>query len=366
MKSFLASLIILLSTLCNAQSHQETFEDFWTKMDQNYAFFQLKEIDWQQVYQNNIDHLDNLTDEEFFQLLVKILEPFEDAHIKLSGTGAKKLTFSGTRPTNFSNQFGTDSLFRFYDQTVKNYLEANGFSNWSHKGPLLSESKAIYDHHVFEYSQTEKTGYIKICWFFYDYHRLGLTTLLSDRKHFLSSFEDILEEMNQTDQIILDLRNNIGGVSGYPERLAGFFTTKKQVGEYTQTRKKSDHERFSDLKPTYIQPQNFNYPGSVYLLTNSETVSASEEFVMMMNILPNVTLIGNNTQGAFSDVKEVKLKNGWRLSLSNMRFVDLNKVNHEGEGIAPDVSIFNQLEQMKQGNDEVLAKTFELIKQKNN
>ena len=68
MKSFLASLIILLSTLCNAQSHQETFEDFWTKMDQNYAFFQLKEIDWQQVYQNNIDHLDNLTDEEFFQL----------------------------------------------------------------------------------------------------------------------------------------------------------------------------------------------------------------------------------------------------------------------------------------------------------
>ena len=87
---------------------------------------------------------------------------------------------------------------------------------------------------------------------------------------------------------------------------------------------------------------------------------------MMMNILPNVTLIGNNTQGAFSDVKEVKLKNGWRLSLSNMRFVDLNKVNHEGEGIAPDVSIFNQLEQMKQGNDEVLAKTFELIKQKNN
>lgn len=57
---------------------------------------------------------------------------------------------------------------------------------------------------------------------------------------------------------------------------------------------------------------------------------------MMLRVLPQVTVIGQNTQGAHSDVLTRTLPNGWTLGLSNevLRLAD-GRV-YEGVGIPPD------------------------------
>jgi carboxyl-terminal processing protease len=51
----------------------------------------------------------------------------------------------------------------------------------------------------------------------------------------------------------------------------------------------------------------------VVLITNDRTVSAADVFALMMSELPNVTIIGEPTNGSYSDIYSKKLPNGWRI-----------------------------------------------------
>ena len=68
-------------------------------------------------------------------------------------------------------------------------------------------------------------------------------------------------------------------------------------------------------------------------------MSAAETFTQaLMNRVPPVVRVGENTQGVFSDVLGRRLPNGWRFGLPNERFVT-NGRSYDGPGIAPDVNV---------------------------
>lgn len=53
----------------------------------------------------------------------------------------------------------------------------------------------------------------------------------------------------------------------------------------------------------------------------------------------NITRIGSNTEGIFSDILEKKLPNDWTLNLSNEIYQDINGTCYESIGVPPDKKI---------------------------
>jgi C-terminal processing protease CtpA/Prc len=82
---------------------------------------------------------------------------------------------------------------------------------------------------------------------------------------------------------------------------------------------------------------------------------------MMMDVLPNVTIVGDTTMGIFSDTHVEKLPNGWEYRLSMMKTTNHDGVWLEGKGIDPDVFVKNTDEDIKQGVDRVLEKAIDLV-----
>ena len=65
-------------------------------------------------------------------------------------------------------------------------------------------------------------------------------------------------------------------------------------------------------QPFHVEPsKRARYVGPVYLLTSDVTLSAAEVFALYMRALPNVVHVGGTTRGAFSDMIEKPLPNGW-------------------------------------------------------
>ncbi len=73
------------------------------------------------------------------------------------------------------------------------------------------------------------------------------------------------------------------------------------------------------------------------LLISEETGSAAEIFAMYMRVMPQVSLIGEATQGALSDVLVKGLPNHWLFTLSNEEYVAADGNGYEGTGIPADI-----------------------------
>src|SRR6185312_943777 len=77
------------------------------------------------------------------------------------------------------------------------------------------------------------------------------------------------------------------------------------------------------------------YVGPVYLLTSDVTLSAAEVFGLYMRALPNVVQVGETTRGAFSDMIEKPLPNGWLLDISAEVYRDPDGRSYEAHGLPP-------------------------------
>ena len=93
---------------------------------------------------------------------------------------------------------------------------------------------------------------------------------------------------------------------------------------------------FTENKPFFVGPQgNFQFTDDIVLLTSPYSVSAAELFALCLKDLPNVTVVGENTSGAFSTILEHVLPNGAEIGLSNEVYTDAQGVSFEVVGIGP-------------------------------
>ena len=97
------------------------------------------------------------------------------------------------------------------------------------------------------------------------------------------------------------------------------------------------------------------------VLTNDASYSAADVFAMLMADLPQATLVGDHTNGIFSDMLEKKLSNGWKFSLSHQRYYSSGKVCYEGKGVPVDVEVRNSRGDLKKGADPVVTRALELL-----
>ena len=97
------------------------------------------------------------------------------------------------------------------------------------------------------------------------------------------------------------------------------------------------------------------------VLTDRYTISAVERSVMAFKTLPNVTLVGDTTNGAHGTMIGRELANGWYYSLVPQKVELFNGNSYEGIGLAPDIFVKNMPDEILLGTDRVLETAIEAL-----
>lgn len=162
-----------------------------------------------------------------------------------------------------------------------------------------------------------------------------------DNEDELAVLEDALDsvfnDLRDTQALIVDVRRNGGGKDFLSLAIASRFAANETLAYRKQARLGSARTPLVDV---FLNPRgDFQYLAPVYLLTSSQTASAAEVFTLAMRELPQVTVLGESTQGGLSDQLDKQLSNGWPASVANEYYLTAEGESFELSGIPADLAV---------------------------
>lgn len=347
---FAFNLTVQSQTTKKVSQPEKDFETFWTTFKNNYAFFQLKAVNWDNSYTTYRSLVTKKTSQkELVAILGKMVEPLKDGHITISK--GEEILYKVKKPSYFKQEFkGIEPAFW---QTVYETLEHNNFSAVKGIGPIFK------DEHLYYVSQSSNVGYIRITRCFANPESIfDDTKEIADTKLMLTLFDSIITSLASTKSIIIDLRANGGGHGGI--ELASRFTNDKILTHYKAIRTKGNYESFTKLEPIYLTPNNgTRYVKPIIILTNDKTASSAEDFTISLYQLPSVTTIGTNTSGMLSDMFGGNLSNNISFTLSNQRYYSTDNKLLEDLGVPVKIEVKNTKQDIENKIDPVIIKAIE-------
>ncbi len=307
------------------KSLENVFEVCWKEVDLQYSYFSYKNIDWDYIYDKYKPKVHpGIYEYQLFSILSNMLNELEDGHVNLyiknANSGLSKAWFERYP----SNQIEFSKL-------INNYLDGyNNINSVIGYGLINGEF-----------------GYINIKSFHGD-----------STDYFI--IDEIINDLNETTGIIIDVRSNGGGYSKYGDTIASRFADSKRLAYKYRFRDGPDHDDFTPWYDSYIAPADADiYQKPVIILTNRRCYSATELFILKMRILPNVTIIGDVSGGLVGSPIFRELPNGWTLRLSNSQVVTPEMEYIEEVGLLPDIGVyipFNETE-----IDYLIEKAIEIL-----
>jgi CubicO group peptidase (beta-lactamase class C family) len=324
------------------------FEFIWHTMNDYYAFFELRDIEWQSVYDEYRPQITSSTTKlEFFEMMDDIFSEFGDGHLSLSD--GENLDASGTALNGFTlevlrsgivdaeDDFGEawHTLKAYNDQVLFSLLQGNQLQ--SYQG-----SDAIRWGKL-----SDKVGYIRID----RVQNINFKGEQEDPDNFLEQLSLIgqdlvdtdtimqaaLADIDDSDALIIDLRFNGGGYDNVSLKIASYFS---HIAQPIGTKKTHNHNfEGDDYQLNLVKSPIDAYSKPVYVITGRSTGSGGEVLSMALKALPQVMLIGEATNGSVSDMLEHTLPNGWKLSLSHEVYTDIEGTKLESIGVTPDVEM---------------------------
>jgi carboxyl-terminal processing protease len=163
---------------------------------------------------------------------------------------------------------------------------------------------------------------------------LNLLSMGGDEDAMHAALDQAFVAFKGTRAVIVDITNNRGGYDSLGQQIAGRFADRRRLA-YTKVAFGAEGV---DPQPFHVEPsKRSRYLGQVYLLTSDVTLSAAEVFALYMRALPNVIQIGGTTRGAFSDMIEKPLPNGWTLNMSAEVYRDPSGESYEVRGLPPHI-----------------------------
>lgn len=308
------------------------FEVLWNTFEENYAFFHNHNVDWQaayKVYRPQVNK--DTTDDELFEIFRQMLAPLQDYHVSVDA-GEKEISHSGYKLR--------DRAEEVWDLIRSKYLKGN-YNTRLHQ---LSYGKL-----------DDKTGYIRI-------RRMSGFTMSRDsdadtQTLLEKALDEILDSFQGVTKVVLDVRFNPGGSDPPARYLAERFTDRKRLAYSKCVRDGGYTDLTTPKVEFFVEPKGRSqFTKKVVVLTNGACGSACEIFMECVQALPHVTIVGENSEGAFSDNLMKTLPNGWRISLSNEVYYNHKGICLEGPGVPPDVRVPLTLQDLKEGRDLALEK----------
>ena len=307
-------------------SPQENFDYLWNQADQKYSYFELKNIDWDEIYTEYSSMIyPSMSGDSLFKVLGEMLTELRDDHTNLI--------------SNFNiSFFGTNNLSQDnFDWRIitENYLPTDYYIS----GPFA---------HDFINATNREIAYVRFSSF---------TGSIEG-----SNIGFILARYKDTKGLILDLRENGGGAVTDVFSLLSRFVNTKTLLFYSQTKNGPNHNDFSEPEPTYVEPSSgTRYSKPVMVLVDRGTFSAGSFTALATKALPNMVLIGDTTGGGLGLPNGGQLPNGWRYRFSVSQALDLNMNNEFENGVPPDIPFF--IDWNNRTRDEVIDRAiFEILR----
>jgi hypothetical protein len=327
---FLASCDKMLLPDETPNNPVSNFDDLWNAYDQMYGGFIVKNIDWDSVYTVYRPQInENSSDEDLYLVLTQMLDILYDNHVYLM-------------PANCN-------LGMYQSGILGDLKTCNDFSVSAVKDNYLSDEKVLEDA-IFYGKLSDDIGYIYI------------GSMGKSEKYYINAMDEIINSLSDTKAIVVDIRSNEGGMDQNSVFIAGYFANQEKVAFSFKLRNGPEHDDFTPSANYYVKPEGSSqYLKPVILLTNRFSVSAAETFTFAMSELENVTIVGDTTSGAFSDVISRELPNGWIYGVSVGDWRNANGVSYEGIGFPPDVIVKNDSADVAAGIDKALEKAIEII-----
>lgn len=298
----------------------ENFDYLWNECNEKYAYFELKNIDWDQIKADYSKLLyEGMTEDSLFKVIGSMLTELKDDHTNLI--------------SNFNiSTFGV------------NYLGQDNFDFRVIADHYLNRDYYISGPFRHSFIENDSIAYVRFSSF--------TGTIDSTNLDF------ILERYKNTQGLILDLRENGGGAVSDVFSLLSRFVESKTLVNYSRIKSGPGHNDFSTVEPVYVSPyEGIRYAGKVAVLTDRGTYSAGSFTSLATKALPNMVLIGDTTGGGLGLPNGGQLPNGWTYRFSITQALTLDKKPDFENGVPPDITtLFDWSDLTK---DEVLDRAIQ-------
>ena len=163
---------------------------------------------------------------------------------------------------------------------------------------------------------------------------IGYIRLISFQERTGRDLEGALEELQEKQMrgLILDLRNNPGGLLSQAVQVADLFLEKGKLIVYTEGRAKNQSLRFVD---EHNNPPNF----PMVVLVNKGSASASEIVAGALQDHQRAVLLGTPTFGKGTVQTVIPLNDGSGLRLTTAKYFTPNRRAIDGAGLTPDIVV---------------------------
>lgn len=305
-------LVVFFLTSCESLVFQEeasskdpfkNFDYMWNECNEKYSYFELKNIDWNQVKRKYRPLLyKEMKEDSLFKVMAAMLRELKDDHTNL--IASFNLSFFGVHregPDNFDWRIIQD-----------NYLPRNYYVSGPFRHDFLKNTK-------------QQIGYIRFSSF-----TGGISS---------SNLDFALARYAKTKGIILDLRENGGGAVRDVFSLLSRFIDKKTLLFYSRIKSGVGHNDFSAPEAAYLEPvkSGVRYLRKVIMLVDRGTYSAGSFTSLGTKAIPNMILMGDTTGGGLGLPNGGQLPNGWTYRFSITQSLDLNKNPAYENGVPPDI-----------------------------
>ncbi len=300
----IVSLIAVVLTACvkddisiEGGSASENFDLLWQIVKDDYCYLKYKQIRWDSIgniYRAKLNN--NMSDEELFDVCANMLNELKDGHV------------------NLYSEFNTSRYWKWFLDYPQNFNSTIVERNYlGHNYIIANGLKA---------QKIRDVGYLRCADFMNPFN--------------FSNIDAAVNQLGEIKGLIIDVRDNAGGLISMAKLLASAFCKEKTIYGYRRY-KEGKNDNYSEYFAQYLEPRpNIVFGGNIVVLTNRLSYSATNEFACAMKSLENVTLIGDKTGGGGGIPFSSELYNGWKIRLSRNPFYDRDK-RHIEFGIDPDI-----------------------------
>ena len=363
----LFGFLFSLNTIWSQTKYQKDFNEFWTDIDQKYAYLNEQQINWQKVkeiYSPKVAEINNTY--AFVQLLEKVLNELHNGHSSLNtnldisnklvpsgqdiyvekeqnkyiitdvrkGSGAEKSGLkAGMEVSLFNGKNIDDQLKQFLPKYTDQYTPAMyqyaldmlfaGTHNVKREIAIAEKGKSVnfYPDNFITLSGNKqlleskilnkKTAYLKVN------NSLGDNNLIS-------TFDKALDSLLNYKNVIIDLTETpSGGNTTVARAIMGRFTDKMlpyQVHEFDEVRYQTKRHWVE-----YVVPRGKTYKGKLYILVGHWTGSMGEGLAIGFDGMKRAKVIGTKMAGligAISGFQMTETKIGYQFPTERLYHVN--------------------------------------------
>lgn len=192
-------------------------------------------------------------------------------------------------------------------------------------------------------------------------NNIGYIAFSSFDQETAEDFKKEYEELSKQGikSLIVDLRNNGGGIVSVALEIADYFTPKDSVLLYEVDKNNNEEIEKSKNDPIINMP--------VILLTNENTASSSEILAGALQDLGIAKIVGTKTYGKGVIQEVLSLPDGSGIKITSEKYLTPNKREINKVGIQPDVEVelpetVTNILNVEEKDDTQLQKAIEMLK----